>query len=343
MSSTDVVTLALEVSLGLLVFGVGLQASVEDTWFLSRHPGLFLRSVLSINVILPLLALWMVMTFAFDLRVQAALIALSISPLPPFLPLKTNKLGGAASYMVSLLAAESFLAVLLVPLTLWLFGTFFGMSLRIAPSTVVRIVGIGILLPLIAGIALRHVRPSVADRFAKPASVLAIPLLALGLVPLLVHAWHPMLSLVGNGTIGAIVLLAIAGLGVGHLLGGTDPRHQPVLALSTAMRHPAVAVAIVRTVMPDEPLAAAAVLLALITGSLASIPYTMWAKGRIEARGDRTSRDRPFLAQSDHGAAPVKQMSVSPTRQVTPRQAARQTSQRRSAGGPERRRSKRRH
>ena len=179
MSSTDAVTLALEVSLGLLVFGVGLQASVEDTRFLIRHPGLFLRSLLSINVIMPLLALWMVMMFEFDVRVQVALIALAISPLPPFLPLKTNHVGGAAPYMVSLLAAESLLAVLLVPLTLWLFGTFFGMSLRIAPSTVVRIVGIGILLPLVAGIWLRHVRPTVADHLAKPASALAIPLLGL--------------------------------------------------------------------------------------------------------------------------------------------------------------------
>jgi BASS family bile acid:Na+ symporter len=49
-------------------------------------------------------------------------------------------------------------------------------------------------------------------------------------------------------------MVAFVGVGliVGHLMGGPDPEHSIVLALSTACRHPAIALSIAAANFPDQ-------------------------------------------------------------------------------------------
>jgi BASS family bile acid:Na+ symporter len=284
MSTAVFVMLILRWSLALLVFAVGLEATPADVLFLSRHAGLFGRSLLSMNVIMPVLALLVATVSSLKRDVELALVALAMSPIPPFLPLKTAKVGGTDSYMVSLLAVESLLAIAFVPLTLWFIGRLLGASLYVSPVIVARIVVIGMLVPVVAGILVRRISPSFADRVAKPANKLAVVLLAAGVLPLLIKVWRPMTSLVGDGTIIAIVALVFAGLAIGHALGGPEPANRPVLALATATRHPAVAIAVLKAAFPNETLAPAAVLLALIIAAVASIPYMRWSPSRRRAQ-----------------------------------------------------------
>jgi BASS family bile acid:Na+ symporter len=91
-----------------------------------------------------------------------------------------------------------------------------------------------------------------------------------------------MRTLIGNGTLLAIVVMTAIGLAVGHLLGGPLDEGRPVLALATAARHPAIAAAIAQAAFPDAPLVPAAVLLDLIVVALVSIPYTRWVKRALD-------------------------------------------------------------
>jgi BASS family bile acid:Na+ symporter len=91
-------------------------------------------------------------------------------------------------------------------------------------------------------------------------------------------AWLAMVSLVGNGTIVAIVAFSLVGLVVGHLLGGPDSDDCAVLALATASRHPGVALAIASANFPGEKVVPAAVLLYLIVSAIVSIPYLTWRR-----------------------------------------------------------------
>src|SRR5262249_6973379 len=169
----------------------------------------------------------------------------------------------------------------------------FGQSLYISVRSVMRVVGVTVLLPVGAGVAVRRYAPHAASRLAKPARVTAIVLLIVGLVPLMIMTWEPMMQLIGNGHVAAFAALAGVGLGVGHWLGGPVVEDRPVLALSTSARHPAVAIAIVTATFPGQRLAPAGVLLALITASLVAIPYSAWIKQQMDARaGDR----RPIVS-----------------------------------------------
>ena len=92
-----------------------------------------------------------------------------------------------------------------------------------------------------------------------------------------------MRSLLDSRALLAAALVAAAALLVGHELGGPDDVNRPVLALASAMRHPAVAIAIARAAFPDDKLVAPAVLLQFVVAALAALPYSRWAK-RIAAR-----------------------------------------------------------
>jgi BASS family bile acid:Na+ symporter len=75
------------------------------------------------------------------------------------------------------------------------------------------------------------------------------------------------------------------GLAVGHLFGGPNPEDRTVLALSTATRHPGVALAIAGANAPGgNKTVLAAVLLYLIVNAIVSIPYVNWRKHRQQTR-----------------------------------------------------------
>jgi BASS family bile acid:Na+ symporter len=70
---------------------------------------------------------------------------------------------------------------------------------------------------------------------------------------------------------------------VGHLFGEPDPDSRVVLALSTACRHPALALAIAGANFPDERRVLAAILLYLLLNVLLTIPYIKWQRKIINA------------------------------------------------------------
>ena len=87
-----------------------------------------------------------------------------------------------------------------------------------------------------------------------------------------------MLTLIGNGTLAAIGAFTAVELTVGHLLEGPDPDYRTALALATASRHPGVALLIGTGNFPEQKLVAPAMVLYVIVGAVASVPYTQWPR-----------------------------------------------------------------
>jgi BASS family bile acid:Na+ symporter len=57
------------------------------------------------------------------------------------------------------------------------------------------------------------------------------------------------------------------------VLGGPAPENALVLALSTASRHPAIALAVAKINFPNEPYLGATILLYLIVLTVITVPY----------------------------------------------------------------------
>jgi BASS family bile acid:Na+ symporter len=283
MDLASLLHLAITTSIVLVVLGLGLHSSWRDTGYLFRHPTLLIRSLLSMNVIMPLVAAGLVVAFDLPLPVKIALVALAVSPVPPLLPNKELKAGGQASYAIGLLVAIALLAIVTVPIVVSWFASAFDRSGEVAPARVAEVVLATVLVPLAIGITLRQWMPTLAARLAHPLAILGMVLLVVSGLPLLYAAWPAVQPLLGNGTLLIIVAMAVIGLAVGHLLGGPDADTRTVLALSTTSRHPAVALAIAAGAGLEAKPALAAVLLYVVVAVLVSIPYVAWRRRQANA------------------------------------------------------------
>ena len=280
MTIAEVITLAVQGSILLLVFELGLHATLADVTFLFQRPGLLLRSLLAMNVVVPFVAALLAAAFTLDFAVKLALLVLAVSPVPPILPGKQLKLGGSSHYVYGLLVAAAVCSVVLAPLTVQALGWIFHREVHTPPVLIVQIVLMTVLIPLGAGMAVRHFGPMFAERIAPFASHVGGTLLVTGLLPILFSAWPALVSLIGNGTIVAIAALVVAGVAAGHALGGPDPENRIVLAIASSMRHPGVALAIAQAAFPGEKLVFAAVLLFALVNAIVTMPYVVWCRRR---------------------------------------------------------------
>src|SRR6478609_1963916 len=289
MSTAQIIGLVIQASLITIVFCVALNTERGDIVSLLRRPGLWLRSVLAMNILLPLLAALLAGAFALNRQIEVALIALAVSPVPPILPNKLMKAGATRSYSVALLALSAAVSIVLIPLMIWLVAQAFGHDVLVPPRTVFKVVAISVLAPLVAGALVRELAPGLGAKITRPLSVVASILLLAGFVPVVVLAWPELANQVGNFTLVAIAVLTQAGLLVGHVLGGPNPGDRTALALSTASRHPGVAIAVAGIITPGDKSVAAAVLLAFLVGIVVTTPYTRW-RSRQHAETGATSQ-----------------------------------------------------
>jgi BASS family bile acid:Na+ symporter len=288
MSTAALIRFAILTSMVLLVLSLGMRSEAGDAGYLFRRPRLLLRSVLAMNLIMPLVILPLVV--ALDLRpaVKVALVALSVSPVPPFLPNKQLKLTNRQGYVYGLLVASAVLSLFLVPLTTAILQHFalqrehVALVDHVSVAVIAKIIATTVLLPLACGMLVRRLSTQFAQRAAPIAGKTGTVLLIIAFLPVLLSQWPAIRSLLGDGTLLAIIAFTAIGLGIGHFLGGPDPQNQTVLALATASRHPAVALAVAGAVFPDQTLAPAAVMLALIVGVIASAPYSSRQAKRLQ-------------------------------------------------------------
>jgi BASS family bile acid:Na+ symporter len=272
----SLIPLVLQASIILTVFAIGLSNRARDVLQIARTPGLLLRSLVSINILMPLFAALMAAAFALMPAVEIALIALAVSPIPPLLPKKAIKAGGDASFAIGLLAAAALLAIAFVPVSVHVLGIAFGKPAEIPPGQIASIMAANVLAPLCAGLAVSRFAGRLAARIAGPISVIAALLLFACAVPIALNAMPAILSLIGHGTLAAIVAFILFGLAAGHVLGGPVPANRAVLALTTSSRHPGVAAAIAAANFPQEKLAFAAIFLYLLTNVIVSVLYRTW-------------------------------------------------------------------
>jgi BASS family bile acid:Na+ symporter len=282
MSLMQWIGLAVKASLITIVFCVALKTERGDLISLLRRPGLWLRSVLAMNIIMPVIAALLAGALALNRQIEVALVALAVSPVPPILPNKLMKAGASRAYSVALLAFSALVAIVLIPVTIDLLGRVFGKEVGIPPVAILKVVATSVLAPLLAGVMVRELAPRLAEKIAGPLALVSNILLAAAFVPVLIVAWPQLMEQVGNFTLVAIIVLVLVGLLVGHVLGGPDPGDRTALALSTASKHPGVAIAVAGILVPQDKSVAMAVLLAFLVGIIATAPYTKWRRKAFE-------------------------------------------------------------
>ena len=283
--------LLIRASLFAIVASIGMASTWRDAVWLLRSPGLLLRSVLSMQVLVPLIALLLATRLPLHPGVKIAIVLLSLSPVPPALPEKQMKVGGNRPFAVSLLVVSAVLAILVIPASLRLLSDVTTFTLGIAPMTVARLVATSILIPLAVGLIVSGFALELGRRLSPMLAKVGMVCLLVGIIPPIVAMLPAMRALIGDGTLAVCAVLCLAAMLFGHLLGGPDPGDRTVLALSSAMRHPAMAIALAKANFSHEPLVVPAILLYLLVAVAVRLPYT---KLGVRQRATHTARGEAY-------------------------------------------------
>lgn len=276
MNLAALLPVLLKTSIALTVVAFGLRATPGDATSLLRDPPRLARSMAAVVILMPLVAIALALILDLHPAVRIALVALAVSPVPPLVPKKVLKAGGDATYMIGLLVAAAVLSIVTIPVALELLDRAVAVPLAMSARAIALLVITSVLAPLALGISIRRLAPNFAERVAGPVALLATLMLAVAVVPILFKAVPVAVSLIGNGTLLAIVVFVAVAITVGHLLGGPKPADRTVLAVATASRHPAVALAIAHANFPNERMVAGAVVLYLLIGGVLSALYLKW-------------------------------------------------------------------
>jgi BASS family bile acid:Na+ symporter len=269
----------LKLCVAALIFAIGLGSSLGDLTYLGRRPGLLLRSLLAMYVLVPLAALAFAKLLPLAAGVKAALLVLAVSAGAPLLPRKLSKLGGGA-YPFSLVVVSSLLAIVLVPAWIELLGRHFERDVDVSSVTVATLIVKAFLAPLAAGMLLRLASPALCERASDLLMKVAGVVLTLTGLLLLALNWRLLLQLQGPGMLALVSLMTVA-LAVGHLLGGPTEDDRTALAIACATRHVGIAV-LVASAFPG--LRTVTVIAAYTIASLlVSVPYLAWRRRKETA------------------------------------------------------------
>ena len=269
-----------------LMFAIGINNSMQQLTSVWRQPAVLLRSALAVIVLFPLVVFILLKVFDLPPGVATGLAILAAVPGAPMLTKRTEGAGGEPAYASSLQLTLALFVVIIAPVTLGIFYAQFDMvTERVAPWDVARQVVRVTFLPLLIALLFVQFAPSVVERIRKPVVKLAnilFLLFTLAIVGLFVISpdlrgmllvgWLPLL---------AVVITVVAGLAMGHLLGGPAQNTRAVLATATIARNAGLALFI--AALSDYQRGFLPILLVyLLTGSVLAIPYSVWSKRRLQ-------------------------------------------------------------
>jgi BASS family bile acid:Na+ symporter len=234
--------LALQASIFATMLTIGMATSGTDLRYLLSQPSRLVRSLLAMNVLWPAVVIIVCRTFSLHPAEIVALVTMSIAPVSnmftkSMLPLVGP---GRGAYAHGLFFASTVLSIVLTPLAVEVINAIFGGEQHVSPRIVAQVVIGNVLLPLGIGLAIGRWWPASTRWIPAIQKVSGLVLLACALV-IVAATWSLMGSLYREGTVTAIVLIVLAGLAVGHVLGGPDEDDRTVLAHATVSRHPGVA------------------------------------------------------------------------------------------------------
>ena len=227
-------------------------------------------------VLTPLIAVLLVLVFNAPLPVKIAVLLMAISAGAPALPKKLFKLGANPPYVYSLAVIMALLAIVTVPLSLAALSAFFDRDASVPLGQVATVITTGFLAPLLAGMVVRYFWPTLAERIGEPL-ITAAGIVLLVLILLIVATNFSVIVGIGVPAFLLIVVMTLASLAVGHVLGGPDPNDRTTLAVACATRFPALGLLIASLNFPNaKPLPI--VVAYLLTANLTVIPYMRWRK-----------------------------------------------------------------
>jgi BASS family bile acid:Na+ symporter len=272
---TERLLTGLKLAVALMILGLGLSTTVADLGLLWRRPGLLLRSLLVMYVLVPAVAIALVKLLPITIPAKVALPVLAVSAGAPLLPRRLATFG-SRGYVFSLVVTSSLASIVLVPLSIGVLTRNFAAHIDVQPLQAAAVIGKSFLAPLALGMVIRTLWPALGERLVNGLTATTGLLLVACALLLLLLLNHALLLDARWSGFGALMLLMVIALAIGQSLGGADPDDRTVLAVACATRHLGIAV-LVATSFPG-PRVVVLISACIVISVVVSLPCLAWRK-----------------------------------------------------------------
>jgi bile acid:Na+ symporter, BASS family len=239
----SLITKAAQLTLFVLMLGMGLNLTIRQLSYLWNKPGLLIRVLLASFVLVPLAAAIVVGILPLSTPVRIGIALMSITPGAPLIYRKISKMGWNATLAASYQVTVSLLAIVFIPVLTVTLNNLYPNQGIVTPLEVFKQILAVQMIPLAIGLAIRAGIPDLAEEMEDFVSRIGnVMFLALGVL-ILIKGLEQVLN-AGILPLLAIALIAAASLAIGHFLGGTDSSDRATLAIANATRNPGLALVI---------------------------------------------------------------------------------------------------
>ena len=242
---------AIGLAIFILKFSLGLNITLQQLQYLKSKPDLLKRSLLAIDVLVPVVAFLAVILFRVSPGIGIAILLMAASPGAPLTVRKVLKKGGDLTYGASLQLTVVLLSVITTPLTLGILFACAPFEVQVSFVAIAQQVIMAQIIPIGIGILIREKKPAIADKISKPLIKIGeLSLLAVTIL-ILVKTFKFVLQ-INFPSLVAIVMVVAASLAIGHFLGGPESQQRHTLALVCTSRNVGLAFLIASLNFPVE-------------------------------------------------------------------------------------------
>ncbi|MGY1459641.1 MULTISPECIES: bile acid:sodium symporter family protein [unclassified Luteimonas] len=217
MQASLLTNLLLPLALGVIMLGLGMGLTIEDFRRVGRYPKAVLVGLGLQTLLLPWVAFGLALGLGLRAELAVGLMLLAASPGGATANIYSHLARGDVALNITLTAINSLLCLLTLPVILNLSLEFFmgaGQYVQPPVSKVLEVAVI-ILLPVAAGMTVRHFAPAFAAASTKPLRLLSVLVLALLVAVAVAQSYEVLLASIA--TVGlACLLFNLASLGTGY-------------------------------------------------------------------------------------------------------------------------------
>jgi bile acid:Na+ symporter, BASS family len=228
-----IIKISLPLSIVASMFGLGLRVVGSQLAPFTERRLLMLRSLAVVVVLVPLAVLGLILLLKPAPAVAIGLAILVACTAAPMQLIRVTSKGGSLPYMVSLHLSLALLALVTVPITLYLFSLALGFQIEAGVLAVAKVVGMTVLVPVGIGILIRSFYPRVAEVIAPAVSKTGIIVLLISALFVVAKVYRDLFNMDLWSYFTLAVVVSVS-LGIGHLLGPRDPEERTTLAMESA-------------------------------------------------------------------------------------------------------------
>jgi BASS family bile acid:Na+ symporter len=302
MTVDQVINVLVMVTLVEMMATIGLGVTFADVRGVARDWRLVGRAALANYVCVPAAVVGLLLLLGSAPLVAAGFLIVAVCPGapygPPFTALARGDVPRSVGLMVILAGSSALVAPALLLILLPLMAG--DQPLRVDAAKIVTTLLVTQLLPLGAGLLVRHWWPGVADRLKRPATLVGtvLNLVTFGLI--LAVQYPTLLAIRLSGFVGMFVLLALT-VAAGWLLGGPGGEGRRAMAFTTGVRNVAVGLVIATASFPGTEAVTAALAYALVQTIALALVALAW--GRLAWGAGRAAAGRSLTCPAREGIA----------------------------------------